>query len=120
MLGSPEQRKFGSDKFEMLPNYCRECEVRFACNGECPKHRFMHTPDGEPGLAYFCPAYKRIFSHMAPYMRIMTELVLSGREASRVMEYVAEQDRRKQFATVKRNDPCPCASGKKYKNCCGA
>lgn len=120
MLGSLEQRKFGSDKFEMLPKYCRECEVRFACNGECPKHRFIHTPDGEPGLAYFCPAYKRIFNHMAPSMRIMAELVLSGREASRVMEYVAEQDRRKQFATVKRNDPCPCGSGKKYKKCCGA
>ena len=120
MLGSLEQRKFGSNKFEMLPNYCRECEVRFACNGECPKHRFIHTPDGEPGLAYLCPAYKHIFSHMAPSMQIMAELVLSGREASRVMEYVAEQDRRKQFATVKRNDPCPCGSGKKYKKCCGA
>ena len=107
MLGSPGQRKFGSDKFEMLPNDCRKCEVRFACNGECPKHRFMHTPGGEPGLAYLCPAYKRIFSHMAPYMRLMAELVLSGREASRVMEYVAEQDSRKRFANVKRNDPCP-------------
>ncbi|MCK5551719.1 MAG: SEC-C domain-containing protein, partial [Deltaproteobacteria bacterium] len=94
--------------------------VRFACNGECPKHRFIRTPDGEPGLNYLCPAYKRIFKHMDPYMRIMAELVRSGRQAAHVMEIVAEQDRQKQWSSVKRNDPCPCGSGKKFKKCCGA
>lgn len=120
LLGSDRQRKFGSDKLEMLPEYCRNCEVRFACNGECPKHRFMETPDGEPGLSYLCPAYKRIFAHMDPYMRIMADLVRSGRPAAKVMEYVAEEDKQKQFAAVGRNDPCPCGSGRKYKKCCGA
>jgi uncharacterized protein len=115
MMTSPEQHKF-----DALPKYCLECEVRFACNGECPKHRFMRTPDGEPDLNYLCPAYKRIFKHMDPYMRIMAELVRSGRQASHVMEVIAEQDRGEQWQRVKRNDPCPCGSGKKFKKCCGA
>src|SRR6202021_2004238 len=58
MVGSMAQRRFGADKSDTLPAYCRNCEVRFACNGECPKHRFTKTPDGEEGLNYFCPAYK--------------------------------------------------------------
>ena len=51
----PQQIRFGNDKQDTLPAYCRRCPVRFACNGECPKHRFIHTPDGEPGLNYLCP-----------------------------------------------------------------
>ncbi len=50
MIASPQQRKFGRDKFDTLPKYCRECEVLFACYGECPRNRFIHTPDGEAGL----------------------------------------------------------------------
>jgi uncharacterized protein len=118
VMTSPEQHKFGSDKFDALPKYCLECEVLFACNGECPKHRFIRTPDGEPSLNYLCPAYKRIFQHMDTYMRIMAELVRSGREASYVTEVIAEQDKEKQWRTIKRNDPCPCGSGRKYKKCC--
>ena len=41
--------RFGAEKQTTLPKYCRDCEVRFACHGECPKHRFLRTVDGEPG-----------------------------------------------------------------------
>ncbi len=51
---SPQQTQFGEAKQSSLPQYCRDCEVRFACNGERPKHRFPKTPDGEPGLNYLC------------------------------------------------------------------
>lgn len=81
----PEQVKFGNDKRDTLPAYCRACEVRFACNGECPKHRFMPTPDGEPGLNYLCAGYKRFFKHVDPVMRRMAELIRSGRPASEIM-----------------------------------
>jgi uncharacterized protein len=37
MANSSGQRQFGNEKFDTLPNYCRKCEVRFACHGECPK-----------------------------------------------------------------------------------
>ncbi|MGA7878556.1 MAG: anaerobic sulfatase maturase, partial [Desulfoferrobacter sp.] len=54
LVGSDQQRSFGRAKLETLPSYCRKCEVGFACKGECPKNRFLTTPDGEPGLNYLC------------------------------------------------------------------
>lgn len=85
---SEAQRKFGQDKRDTLPAYCRRCDVRFACNGECPKNRFERTPDGEDGLNYLCPGYKRFFHHIDPYMKVMTQLLRSGRPAALVMEVV--------------------------------
>jgi len=119
LMASARQQKFGNDKRDLLPQYCRECEILFACNGDCPKHRFIKTPDGESGLSYLCTAYRRVFKHMGPYMGAMANLVRSGREAAQILEYVAEEDRQKRFSTAKRNDPCPCGSGRKYKKCCG-
>ena len=122
MVFSAEQRKFGSDKSDTLPKYCRECEVRFACHGECPKHRFINTPDGEPGLNYLCPAYKRFFNHVDPHMKTMRELLLARQSPAGIMQMLANEDRPKPPAAtgpVGRNDPCPCGSGKKYKKCHG-
>ena len=86
MAGSPQQLKFGNDKSDLLPRYCRECEVRFACNGECPKHRFIKTPDGEEGLNYLCPAYKKFFNHIDGPMRMMGQLLREGRAAAEIMK----------------------------------
>ena len=69
LLGSPEQRAFGDAKLSTLPRYCRDCEVREMCNGECPKNRFIDTPDGEPGLNYLCSGYKRFFTHCQPFIK---------------------------------------------------
>ncbi len=120
LVNSPQQQKFGQDKLNTLPRYCRECEVRFACNGECPKHRFIRTPDGEEGLNYLCAGYKMFFNHIDPYMKFMAEEFRQGRPPANVMQWVRERDAsasaRRQLG---RNDPCPCGSGKKYKKCCG-
>jgi serine-type anaerobic sulfatase-maturating enzyme len=86
MVRSPQQVKFGNDKSDLLPQFCRRCEVRFACHGECPKHRFIKTPDGEDGLNYLCPAYKSFFSHIDPYMKAMAQLLRKGQAASEIME----------------------------------
>jgi uncharacterized protein len=75
IVGSDQQRRFGEDKFATLPKYCRNCEVRFACNGECPKKRFLVSPDGEPGLNYLCAGYKLFLKHIDPYMRVMAGAV---------------------------------------------
>lgn len=123
LVFSDQQRKFGSDKADTLPEYCRKCEVRFACNGECPKHRFMKTPDGEDGLNYLCPAYKRFFNHVDPYMKTMTQLLRQQRPPAEIMQMIAQQKadaRPRPTAAPGRNDPCPCGSGKKFKKCCGA
>ena len=72
---SPKQRKFGQDKLDTLPQYCRDCEVRFVCHGGCPKNRFMQTPDGEPGLNYLCAGYKAFFNHIDRPMQVMANLL---------------------------------------------
>ena len=121
MAESPLQRKFGTDKRDTLPRYCRECEVRFACHGECPKHRFTRTPDGEDGLNYLCPAYRGFFNYVDPYMRTMGALLQRNRPCAEIMPMLAAGARRAvATGAVGRNDPCPCGSGRKFKKCCGA
>lgn len=65
--------RFGQEKRDSLPRQCRECEVRRFCNGDCPKHRFCRTEDGEWGLSYLCPAYRRFFKHIQPALDFMGE-----------------------------------------------
>lgn len=85
LANSPQQRAFGAAKSATLPRYCRECDVRFACHGECPKNRFLTAPDGEPGLNYLCAGYKQFFRHIDPTMRLMAEELRAGRSAANVM-----------------------------------
>lgn len=120
MATSPQQIKFGQDKNDTLPKYCQACEVRFACNGECPKHRFLKTSDGEAGLNYLCAGYKKFFNHIDPYMRFMAEQLCHQRAPANVMQWVRALDAEAaKTSNVGRNDRCPCDSGKKYKRCCG-
>jgi uncharacterized protein len=119
LASSAQQVKFGNDKLDTLPRYCRECEYRFACNGECPKHRFTRTPDGEEGLNYLCAGYKMFFRHVDPYMQFMANELDQERPPANVMEWVRAQESQRRTGTG-RNDPCPCGSGRKYKKCCGA
>ena len=86
LVASPQQLKFGLDKRDSLPRYCKECDVLFACHGECPKNRFILTPDGEPGLNYLCAGFKEFFHHASFPMKIMAGLIRRGREAKEVME----------------------------------
>ncbi|WP_348263753.1 anaerobic sulfatase-maturation protein [Telmatobacter sp. DSM 110680] len=88
MVASKQQKKFGMAKRDTLPRMCRECDVRFACNGECPKHRFLTTPDGEAGLNYLCAGYKHFFHHIAPYMQFMATELREGRPPANIMRFV--------------------------------
>ena len=121
LVGSEKQRRFGQDKKDSLPRYCRECEVLHICNGECPKNRFLETADGEPGLNYLCAGYRAFFKHADKPMRIMADLLRRNRPASEVVAVLAreEMDLKAKLAKSGRNDPCPCGSGKKVKNCHG-
>jgi len=87
MIDSPQQRRFGSAKRDTLPAYCRRCEVLNHCQGECPKHRFMTTPDGEPGLQYLCPSFKRFFNHIKPQLQIMASLIRARRSPAEIMRH---------------------------------
>jgi uncharacterized protein len=94
LVASPQQRTFGDAKRDALPGYCRHCDVRFACNGGCPKDRFTTTPDGEPGLHYLCPSYQAFFRHVDRPMRFMAAQLRSGGYADQVMAWYQREDRR--------------------------
>jgi uncharacterized protein len=81
---SVAQQTFGNDK-ATLPRYCRECPVRFACNGGCPKQRFCATPDGELGLNYLCPGYRSFFTRIDPYLQTMAQLYRAQRAPADIM-----------------------------------
>jgi uncharacterized protein len=90
---SAQQRAFGSAKNDSLPQYCRDCDVRFACNGECPRNRFAMTPSGEPGLNYLCAGYKMFFQHIDPCMRFMANELRNRRPPANVMSWARERRR---------------------------
>lgn len=98
LVASPQQRKFGQDKHDTLPRYCLECDVRFACHGGCPKDRFTHAPDGEPGLHYLCAGYQAFFRHIDAPMRIMAQLLRAGRAPAEIMGLYPSGDSRRGLA----------------------
>jgi uncharacterized protein len=87
LVKSPQQARFGNAKETALPSDCKTCDVRFACNGECPKHRFTTTASGEYGLNYLCAGYKHFFHHVDPYMRFMANELRKDGAPARVMEW---------------------------------
>jgi uncharacterized protein len=119
LIAKPQQRAFGAAKRDTLPRQCRECRARFACNGECPKNRFITTADGEPGLNYLCAGYLAFFDHIDHPMKVMADLLRRGRYADEAMAILAAE-RAAVFARTRRNDDCPCGSGRKFKYCHGA
>lgn len=118
LANSAKQIRFGHDKADTLPRVCRRCDVRFLCNGGCPKNRFVRTPEGEPGLNYLCQGYQYFFHGTVPYMRYMANELKNRRPPANVMDFARQKD--KHFSGVGRNDPCPCGSGIKFKYCCGS
>ena len=117
---SEPQRRFGEAKRDTLPQYCRECEVRFVCNGGCPKNRIIRTPTGEPGLNYLCTGYRAFFNHIDEPMQYMAEQLRLERPPATVISYMHDKDEAlaRAYQAAGRNDPCPCGSGRKYKRCC--
>lgn len=116
LAASDRQYRFGQDKSDTLPQVCRECDVLFACRGECPKNRFLTTPAGEPGLNYLCEGWKAFFHHIDFPMQIIAGLMRMGYPASEVMRVLTLEDN---LSRAGRNDPCPCGSGRKFKRCHG-
>ena len=114
LAGLPRQRSFGQDKHDTLTAYCRDCDVRFACNGGCPKDRFAASPDGEPGQQYLCAGYMAFFTHVRQPMEVMAQLLREHRAPAELMYVYAANDRRRPG-----NAPCTCGSGKKWKRCHG-
>ena len=90
----PQQRKFGQDKRDTLTRYCLDCDVRFACNGGCPKDRFATSPYGEPGQHYLCPGYQIFFRHVDRADGHHGRLLRAGRAPAELMAVYAAAGRR--------------------------
>jgi uncharacterized protein len=114
LVSSAAQRKFGNDKRDSLTAQCQRCEVRPLCNGGCPKDRFAHSHDGEPGQNYLCGGLYLFFTHTQPAMQTMAKLLQRGLPPSDVMALTkAEDEKRGPYS------PCPCGSGRNFRFCHG-
>ncbi len=114
LVASPQMRKFGDDKRDTLTKQCRACEVRFLCNGGCPKDRFARSKDGEPGHNYLCRGLELFFTHSRPLMGVMGQLFRRGRPPADVMLWVRNED-----AKRTPDSPCPCGGGRPFRLCHG-
>ncbi|MCU0521144.1 MAG: anaerobic sulfatase maturase [Anaerolineae bacterium] len=121
LVSSEQQRQFGQAKLVELPRQCLDCEVRFVCNGACPKDRILVTQEGEIGLSYLCAGYRSFFGHIDKPMRMMAEELRHRRAPANVMARIVAEDAawERALAVAGRNDPCPCGSGRKFKHCHG-
>ncbi len=92
MMYSDEQQKFGQIKSDSLTKQCKACKYRFACNGECPKNRFIKSKDGEAGHNYLCEGFYKFFDHVAPYMEYMKEQLEKQQAPANVMAWIKSKE----------------------------
>ena len=85
MLYGEKQQAFSRLKHTSLPRQCKECDMEFACHGECPKNRFEKDKYGEPGLNYLCQGYYQYYTHVAPYMDFMKRELLAQHPPANIM-----------------------------------
>lgn len=114
LLMSPQQYQFGQHKKDALPGYCRSCEVRFICNGGCPKDRLLKTPEGEPGLNYLCAGLRSFFNYIDRPMKMMAALLRAQRAPAEVMRLLANQPSLRETPS---GALCPCGSGRPVEQC---
>ena len=88
MLYGKQQQEFSRLKHSSLPRQCKECDMEFACHGECPKNRFMKDKYGDSGLNYLCLGYYHYYQHVAPYMDYMKQELMAQRQPSNIMKVV--------------------------------
>ena len=117
LVNSEVQRRFGEGKQKLLPHKCHSCSWLEVCNGGCPKDRFGLSEDGEPGQYYLCDGLRRFYSYAEKPLKYVIRHRKAGKSPEVIMTELREESRKK-WKGIGRNDPCPCGSGLKAKNCC--
>ena len=84
-LNKPQFRAFREAKQNQLSKQCQACPYRFACGGDCPKHRFIAGDEGDYPVSYLCPSYQRFYKHIDQPMRTMARLYRAGRSPASIM-----------------------------------
>jgi len=108
MSESPIYRKFGKKK-SLWNSLCYQCHFNDLCNGDCQKFRIGGSITSKI-LSHLCKGWKMFYASVLPQFKLLTARI---KRESRV-ETIKQVNSKK----VGRNDPCPCGSQKKYKNCC--
>ena len=108
ILKSPIYYKFGQEKSNWHPN-CVSCSFINLCHGDCQKFRVGH-PQNSTILSVLCKGWKKFYTHTLPRFKIIAEKIKNQHEINSKIQIKSKK--------VGRNSPCPCGSGKKYKNCC--
>ncbi len=114
MVASPQRIAFRQATLDTLTEYCKGCDVTFACNGGCPKDRLITTPAGEPGPHQPCAGHQKFFRHIDTPMRAMADLLRHGHDATGARPRYATRDTRRAGAA-----PCTCGSGSTSAPCRG-
>ncbi|NVM37395.1 MAG: anaerobic sulfatase maturase [Candidatus Lokiarchaeota archaeon] len=108
ILKSPIYQTFGQEKSKWHQN-CNSCPFINLCHGDCPKLR-IGSPQSSNILSVLCKGWKKFYTHTLPRFRIIADRIKNRYEKNSLIQIKSKK--------VGRNSPCPCGSGKKYKNCC--
>ena len=108
ILKSPIYHKFGKEKSNWHLS-CGSCPFINLCHGDCQKFRIGNLQSSK-GLSVLCKGWKKFYTHTLPSFKIIAEKIRSRQKITSMVQIKSKK--------VGRNSPCPCGSGKKYKNCC--
>ncbi len=115
----PQQIEWGKSKFDGLTKQCGECPYLAYCHGGCLKDRQGVSRDGEPHHNLLCQGYYKFYKSTEPTWKKMLQWLQAGGELSNYRADLPVAVPVQAAAGAKRNELCPCGSGKKYKKCCG-
>ena len=75
----------------------------------------------DPGLNHLCEGYKAFFKQADRPMKIMADLIRRGWLAEEVMKAMGTEEKGSENVSIKprREEPCFCGSGLKFKKCHG-
>ena len=108
---SDRERSFAHLKAD-LPTNCRACRHLKICYGGCPKDR-LTAGGGKFGRpSYLCEGLMLFYDHAGAKLEALADTVRPQQASA------AGRAGPPGTAPPGRNDPCPCGSGKKYKQCC--
>ncbi len=115
LLSSPKYRNFGLKKSEYSAK-CAKCKFINICAGECLKHRLYGKITDPKNVSWLCEGWEMFFEHtLDRFTKLATTIIKERKEQEELYRQQATQQAPQ---VAGRNGPCPCGSGKKYKNCC--
>ena len=110
----PLYREFGKRK-SMVAEQCSGCRYYALCAGCCQKNR--PGRGNVPGeLSILCSGWKMFYEHTIDRFKELSKSIIKERSSH---QHISPSFNFNNAMSVRKNVPCPCGSGRKYKKCCG-